>query len=638
MKTGSKTEKMIILFMILFMQFSNNSINGQNWSFEYVLFGDSSVYTLSRDNILRGKSVEFFFPAYKYYQTATKKAIQSEKVGNDEIIELKFNTKKIICDRINFESDLYAEGVDSIQIFLKTTDDHLIPVTFFAQQNSLFGYKEYTYLPTIYFSVKITKDNIKSIQITGKSNNQNRKLILGRLTGSQRVEYTTNNMMAVDSLVSKYPFDKKSDTFYKLPIFYLRLHSLYFCYRLVLKNCWTSSDSIQCISQFTNKILNEYRLYDVYGINKQELIYCNDSITKTAKNIESYYDGMKEIIASLNCCHIRLSTSKQDNVESPLQSLYFYNISNKITVSAIFDPSLKNKIRLGDRLLSINHVPLERLYQDFSKKVYASSPQQRDIKITQKLLYISKAVFGDSLLLEFQNNTNNYSVRLNKSNFSGKKVIPSDFKIISDNTIEKYNNIIYLKPVFQESTLIPYLYSHKKELNQCDGIIIDFRGCSAADYSYCTFFSFLISKNTLLYNNDSKFLNSHSNFNYVIKPSVQINIKSPVVFLVDSRTTCSPELMINALRKVRSNIYVIGATNTAGSAQLSMEVKLPNNVSLVYFEGVTKDAFGQIIDNNIGIVPDTIVNFDTYKDLFPYNDRLKSIGLKYLGYSKENKK
>ena len=623
-------KRRIILYLIFIFLFAINKVQGQSWSIEYVLNGDSSVYVLSEENIVQGKVVDFFFPAYKYYHTSALIAVESVSDGKDEIVELKFDSKSLFCDVINFEINTYAEDVDTIHFFLKTIDEQLIPV---SQQIHRQGY---TYLPTSYFSANIVNNDFKSIQIVGKSKNCCKKFIVGRVNGSKKIKFTSESMLEVDSFVSNYSLEKQSDTFVELPDFYLRMHGFNFYSRLLLKGCNSTIDSIQCISQYINKLLNDYELYDVYSLNKQELINHNTLLANTSNDIDSYYYNLKKIIASLNSCHMRLSTNIQDDIESPLQAIYFYNINNEIAVSAIFDPALENKIQLGDKLLSINNTPLKQLYQEFSKNVFASSSQQREIKITQKLLYLAIEIFGDNLLLEFQNDTNKYSIELNKSNFSEKKVIPSGFKILSDNVIEKYDNVIYLKPIFQESHLIPYLHSHKTELNNCDGLIIDFRGCPGGDFSFCTFFSYLISKNSLILTNDSNFFSFRSDYDYIVKPSRQINVQSPIVALIDARSTCAPELIINALRKVNSNIYVIGATNSAGSAQGAMRIELPCDAVMAYFEGITKDAFGNAIDNNIGVLPDIIVNFDSYKDLFPYNDKIKQSALKYLGYTIEN--
>ena len=618
----------VLLLAILIIYFTNNGIQGQSWSIEYILNGDSSVYTLSQDNMLQGKSVDFFFPAYKFNQTSSNEAVESVNIGNLEVIELELDTRHFNFENIYFEIDMYAEEIDTFQFFLKTKEDRLIPIVQRTQREG------YTYWPTVTFSANITNNDIQSIQVVGKSKNGNKKFIIGRVNGSKKVGFIAEDMMAVDSGLSKYTFEQQSETFVELPDHYLRLRGFNLWSRLVLKDCRSTYDSIQCISQYTNKLLNEYELYDVYGINKQELIERNTLLAAISNDIDSYYSGMKEILASLNSCHFRLSTSQQDDIESPLQAIYFYNINNEIAVSAVFDPTLENKIQLGDRLLAINHIPIEQLYHDFSNHVFASTSQQREIKITQKLLYIAKEAFGDSLLLEFQNDTNNYSVWLNNSNFTGKKVVPSDFKIVSDNLIEIYKKTVYVKPVFLESSFIPYIYSHKNELNDCDGLVVDLRGCSAADYSFCTFFSYLITENSLMLTSGSGLLTTSSD--YIVQSSKQINIQAPIVVLIDARTACALEFFINALKKTRSNIYVIGATNTAGSAQYTMRVNLPNNATLSHFAGIAKDAFGKVIDNNIGIAPNFIAHFDSYKDLFPYNDRIKGIALAYLEDSRKN--
>ena len=441
-------------------------------------------------------------------------------------------------------------------------------------------------------------------------------------------------MLTVDSIVSKYSFEKQSDTFCSLPDIYLRLHGFNCYYLLVLKDCQSTYDSIQCISQFTNKILSEYGLYDVYGIDKQELINRNNLLAKTSNDIISYYRGMKEIIASLNSCHMRLSTNSNDDIESPLQPVYFYKINNEIAVSAIFDPTLENKIQLGDILLSINNIPLSQLYNDFSINVFASTLQQREIKITQKLLFMAKEIWGDSLLLEFQNGNNSYSVCLDESNFSGKKRVPEGFKMVSDNVIEKYNNSIYFKPIFQATRLIPFIYSHKEDFDNCEGLVLDLRGCSGGDHTFSTLFSLLISENSLIVYLDSTIFSTPSNL--IVKPSKQINIQVPVVVLIDARTTCYSEILINALRKNRSDIYVMGASNSAGSAQMGLLTILPKNAQLAHFEGISKDAYGHVVDDNNGIVPNTLINISFYTDLFPYNDKIKRYALQYLGYPIKN--
>ncbi|MDR2585114.1 MAG: hypothetical protein LBC84_02680 [Prevotellaceae bacterium] len=625
MKTKILIKKSISLLITTLLV--NGFIYGQSWSTEYILVGDSTVYSFSPNKIVQGNSIDFFFPAYKYHQIATTESVESIFVENEQVIEIEFYTRSFDFSRINIEIDMYAEAMDTIRFFLKTTDDRLIFVT---QRTHRQGY---TYLPTVNFSINISNNEYKSIQIVGISKNEE-KMIVGRVRGAKKIEYIADSMIEVDSFLSGYDFEKHSDTFVELPDHHLRLHGFNLRPRLALHNCNSATDSVECISQFTNKILNDYKLYDVYGINKQDLIDKNALLSKTSKEVGDYYNGMKEIIASLHSCHLRLSTSVQDEVESPLQPIYLYNIKNEIAVAAIFDPTIKDEIQLGDRLLSINNIPIEKLYDVFSNKVYASTSQQREIKITQKLLFLAKEWLGDSLLLTFRNDTSSYSVLLNESNFSGKRQIPSDFKLVSDNVLEKFNKIAYIKPVFQESNLIPYIYSHKTDMNNSDGMIIDLRGCSNADYSFCTFFSFLISKNTLILTTDSTFINTCSNF--IVKPSRQINAQKPVIILIDARTACGPELMINALRGNRSDVYVMGTTNSAGSAQYTMGFDLPRKAVMSYFEGIAKDAFGQAIDNNIGIEPDKKVHFDSYRDLFPYQDRLKLDALHFLGYTVED--
>jgi hypothetical protein len=304
-------------------------------------------------------------------------------------------------------------------------------------------------------------------------------------------------------------------------------------------------------------------------------------------------------------------------------------MNNKIIVSAIFDPTLNNKIELGDSLNSINNIPINQLYQDFSKFVYASTPQQREMKITQKLLYLAKEAWGDSLMLTFKNNENSYTVCLNELNFVGKKRIPDDFKLSTDNLIEKYNDIVYLRSSFEESRDIPFIYSYMNDFNKCKGMILDLRGIPGGGHSTSSFFSFLISENSLLGRLGSSKFSSSSDL--IVKPSKQIHVQAPLVVLIDARTTCYPELLINALRKSRSDVFVMGTSNSSGSAQYVARTDLPRNAILAHFHGTTIDAFGQLIDNNIGIIPDVLVRFNSYKDLFPYSDKLKYLAIQYLG-------
>jgi hypothetical protein len=622
---NNTSKRKLLLFAFILFQLVNNSITGQRWSIAHILNGDSSVYKFSQDKIIQGKPVDFFFPAYKFNQASSTKVIESVHFENKEIIEIAFDSK-IPCERIDLEIDLYAESIDSIYIFLKTADRNSVPI------NQLIARKGYSYLPTIFFSVNLAQDNlssgITSIQIVGISKDETAKFILGRLNGLKKIELIADNIQKIDSCVSKYPFDQQSDVLYELPGKHLKLHGFNQRSQLVLHDCHSMQDSIQCISQFTDKLLNEYCLYDAYSINKNEMLSRNALLTETASDIDSYYKGMKEIVASLNCCHIRLTTNQMESAESPSQPIYFYNIKNEIVVTAIFDPTLNNKIQLGDRLLSINNVPLEQLYKDFSKYVFASTPHQQEMKITQRLLYTAMETWKDSLLLEFQNNTGKYAIYLTKTNFSNKRVIPQGFKVASNDMIEKYDHIIYFRPDFREYTLNPLLYSHKEDFNNCKGLIVDLRGNSGGDLSCLTFFSFLISENSPILYNESNLFNVHSTF--IIKPSNFIQIQAPIAVIVDARTTCMSELLINTLRKNKLKICVIGASNTAGSAQLSMATLLPKNALLAHFDGITKDTFGNIIDDNTGVVPDLLIRLESCKDLFPYDDKLKQIALDYL--------
>jgi C-terminal processing protease CtpA/Prc len=623
---GFISKRTILSLIIMTWLFSTNIFGQKNWSIEYILEKDSSVYTLSPDKIMHGNAVSFFFPAYKFSQTFSMSAIESTCKGNREIVELEFDSEYKTYKKINFEVDIYTESTDTIQFFLNTKDGNSI---FLSQKKVRQGYK---YLPTSYFTINLTdstfSSDFESIQIVGKSQEKKQKFVVGRFDGFKKVVFTTNNKKEAETFVSNYSFDQQSDIFYELPDHYSRLHGFSWYSRLVLNNCHSSYDSIQSISQFTNKILSKYELYDIYGIDKQTLINQNILLADTSDDVMSYYRGMKEIFSSLNSCHMRLATDKNDEIESPQQPIYFYNMNNEIIVSAVFDPTLDNKIQLGDKLLSINNISTIQLYKDFSKYVFASTPHQREAKTTQKLLHLAKELYGDSLSVTLQNKAFTYSITLNTSNFSSKKVIPVGFKIFTDNIIEKYDNIVYCKLSFQESAVVPFIYSHIEELNNCDGLVIDLRGCTGGDYSFCTLFSLLISKTSPIVHSASNPFNVRSTM--IVKPSRLPHIKCPVSILVDARTACSAELLISGLRKNRQDVYVIGVSNTAGSAQLNMKTLLPENVLLTHFEGITEDVFGYVIDNNKGLVPDIIIHFDSYKDLFPYNDKLKYYALEYL--------
>lgn len=626
MKLKHFSYRKLLLWVNFFHLLTISSIQGQSWSIEYILQGDSAVYNLSSDKIIQGRLIDFFFPAYKFNQTYSMSAIESVDMKSEEMIELKFEVENISSNRIIFDIDLYAEGIDTIQFFIKTECDSLILL---RQQ---YIHKDFTYLPTIHLPINKGKPDshfgVKGFQITGKSKEQDRKLILGRLKGYKEIQYVANSEAEIDAFVSNCTFEKQSDIFNRLPDHYLKLHGFNWYTRLVLNDCISIHDSIRCINQYMNDNFMKYELYEKYHIDKCKLLKRCDSLAKIANSITEYYQNLKDIISLLNSCHMRLSTSKIDEIESPIQSIYFYRVNNKIVVSAIFDKELENKVELGDTLLSINDVLVDKLYRDFSTKVFASSPHQREAKITQKLLYLSREKWGDNLSIKLQNSLRTYTIYLQTSNFKSKKFIPNDFKILQGNVIEKYDDIVYFRPIFLESQLVPFIYSHKDNFINNKGLIIDLRNCSGGDYSFCTFLSYLITQENNILSCGSTQFNSFSN--YLIRPSSKMHIKVPIVILVDARTACFSELMINALRKERHNVYVAGASNTAGSAQFILKTMLPENAVFVHFEGLTKDICGNVIDNNIGVVPDTLIHIESYKDLLPYKDKLKESALEYL--------
>lgn len=121
-----------------------------------------------------------------------------------------------------------------------------------------------------------------------------------------------------------------------------------------------------------------------------------------------------------------------------------------------------------------------------------------------------------------------------------------------------------------------------------------------------------------------------STYTYIVKPFQTYYYDKPIVFLVDPRTTCYAEIIVEFMKNIRKDVYVIGFNKTSGGAEHIQTVYLPGKASLHFFQGYLWSKDNKIIDLNGGTRPDIMVPIDSYHDLSPYNDKSKNYAIEFL--------
>jgi len=394
-----------------------------------------------------------------------------------------------------------------------------------------------------------------------------------------------------------------------------------------------SFDSIKYVGTFFQNLLGLYQHYELKSLDKSKVLNKNLSLIENSTSLKDYYKSFNRLLVLLNDVHFQLKLPK--NETKTILPVYFNFIEDSFEVTAVFDTTLAQHIKNGDRLVAINNIQIDTLINLISDEVYAASKTQRIEKTALKLLELAYIYFQDTLLalnIIRSNSCLKYTYNIDSASIYKNYIseVPENF--IPSTRHKNIRDIAYLYINKFDYNLIPFWHSYLDSIKDSNALIIDLRSNPGGDLSSLYLSTFFLKKQREVAMIPMKFIDQLFNPDtpeyqkIIVRPDKRYYYKKTVILLINSRTTCSAEFFINTLKKYGNNIIIMGASNTAGQAQFLKHISLPPydrlNPELSFYLNKTFDAYGNDIDESRGIHPDLLIDISSYKDLMPYKDKI----------------
>jgi C-terminal processing protease CtpA/Prc len=652
----SRNKAFIVILGILF---SISTYGQSKLKYQNSFFCDSTLFSWRPGLEKKGKVKKRFFPSYYSYLSNKNVVLKSVRYKENNIfnnlenvygISISTNIKLYQKDRdsslnavlnrnLYLQFQLFSNHVDSIDVWYEIKE-----INKWYNVGKFKLLKGQTYQPLMIVALNIdslilkNKENntltIGQINVLGIEENKTiPEMYFGEISLKNR--YFLNYDVDYDSTsVSRINWNttinvgEKSSILLKMPDVISR-YGQRPNVKLLMNDSLTEQEKIIYVSQYIHQILINYPHYSIKGISKDSILNEHLHIIKSATSLNQYYINIDKLISSLQNIHFHIINIKKKN--NGVLPLLFSLINNEIQVVGVFDTTLLNKVSLGDKLIEINQVPIDFLLKELKSEVVASTNQGYNKKIIQQLLNLSFNYFHRSLVLKFSNSKIGLINLDSNSIFKNKNIyIPPNYKSSKSLAYRKIKNYSYIKiGEFSEVLLNPFIYSYIDSIKSCNGIIFDLRGNGSGDNSVATIMSLFIKKTTPILVTPIENIDP---YNYTggtdtlyAKPFFY-NCTKPIIFLVDAKTTCASELLISNLKKIKEDVWIIGETPTAGSAELAYTIELPETKgfkgNLVYYSRSLYNGFNENIDLNGGLNPDIKIAFNSYKDLAPFDDTI----------------
>ncbi|MFV8392788.1 S41 family peptidase [Flavobacterium sp. LB2P6] len=275
---------------------------------------------------------------------------------------------------------------------------------------------------------------------------------------------------------------------------------------------------------------------------------------RSASNKEDYQSLVKELIAKLDDTHAWVSFNAEKVKYLPVK---ISNIDNKAVISGFYNDSLAkiNNLKLGDILLKINEVDIQKETEKKSKYIAGSNANIK-IRQTYNEILLGK---DSSATLTIERNNQIEKIKVNRYNFDDFKYWdnPTKIKTKSINETIGYINMASVKGA--DVSNIFKSFENKKT------VIIDLRNYPAFIYK-------LLSKHLNSEKRDfSKVYSPNMNYPgmFNFKDNLQTgiknnkNFKGEVIILVNEESISRSEFTAMALQTAH-NVITIG-NQTAGA-------------------------------------------------------------------------
>lgn len=320
---------------------------------------------------------------------------------------------------------------------------------------------------------------------------------------------------------------------------------------------------------------------------------------KTSSDKE-YYLLIQEIMATLNDSHVStFHPSILDFSEIFVAPIKFEFIENKVIITA-FDNSLKGKINIGDEIVSIDGIPINKILENEKKKISSSNNQSLISTVINPGYFIGRSnsmmklgIRNGDEIIDFETPRTTYIFQ-----FMGFGDNREESKIYDNNI--GYLNLAILNDAHRlESELI--------KMRNTKALIIDLRDSyPTADFNH--FLQLLSTKKLKLRIDEVPIISAnHKNkkqiqfSEYEITPDTSFTYSNQIVVLIDKTMISRPEDIAIALKAFPNVIFV--GEQTQGTDGEMTKIYLPGGGETSFTGQIIKYANGENFQG-IGIIPD----------------------------------
>ncbi|WDF56222.1 S41 family peptidase [Mucilaginibacter sp. KACC 22063] len=373
--------------------------------------------------------------------------------------------------------------------------------------------------------------------------------------------------------------------------------------------------------QLIKFIISKYPYYNERRINKDQIDHCLDSVISSKHGFNQKLAYIDSLVNNFSDGHFYFEKKQIPVLSGPV---FIKEIGGELLITGVLDPKLKEQLNLGAIVTKVDNVPVNKLIDSLMRLRHYGQSTDRRNQVISRLLY--KTV-SDSTLITVTDQGKEKSA---KWFYNKKVVIPSNFKPV-DQDFKIYNNWAYYRlNVWGAGDWITF-YNHRDQLKKSKGVIFDLRGNSGGleVEAYKIFSCFLERSTTVTHSmyafDDSKSVHGSN----IALPNAYLNLsKKPVIILIDNKTACASEIFISVMKN-NCHALIVGNERTSGAYASGEYFYLPYNI--VFKTNVLNKFYPPGEENSIefkGLEPDVYVPFYSYKDLYPYEDKVMQMALR----------
>jgi C-terminal processing protease CtpA/Prc len=376
-------------------------------------------------------------------------------------------------------------------------------------------------------------------------------------------------------------------------------------------------------------IISKYPYYGEHGASKAQIQQSVDHLIDSACSFEAKLLCLQKLVSLFYDGHFQLRFKETANRLSSGPVL-IKELNHRIFVVGILNDQLYRDVSLGDEVLAVDGLNISEKIAAYEGSLIGNENSRRSQAIS-RLLYKQKE---DSATLLIRHNG---QLRQIVYSYSLPLQIPSSFRPVHG-SLKKFDSIIYYRLNRWTYGDWVHFFNHREELQKSKTIILDLRGNTGGAESEAfkfisTFINRPVTVSYSVFHSDLSgqvLLDSN-----VVRPNSFLNLSDhKLIVLVDNATACASE-MFTSVVKYRSRAVVIGSEPTMGSYASAEELHLPFDVTL------QADIFTKFIPVNesmgiefTGVRPDVPVTLKSYRDLYPYEDKVLKTALDYAGRKK----